>query len=122
MLERMQELSPVIQALLATLFTWGLTALGAASVFLFKTINRKVLDFMLAFAGGVMIAASFWSLLAPAIEMAENHGQIAWIPASVGMTIKIRLNRVFWVGKRLEVGVKSGYNSASSIFRQGTGL
>ena len=84
MLDKMQELSPVLQALIATLFTWGVTALGASCVFFFKTINRKTLDFMLAFAGGVMIAASFWSLLAPAIEMAENLGQQAWIPAAVG--------------------------------------
>ncbi len=65
------ELNPVVQALVATLFTWGVTALGAAFVF-FKTINRKVLDGMLGFAAGVMIAASYWSLLAPAIEMAEE--------------------------------------------------
>lgn len=84
MLDKLQELSPVLQALIATLFTWGLTALGASCVFFFKSINRRTLDFMLAFAGGVMIAASFWSLLAPAIEMAENLGQIAWIPAVVG--------------------------------------
>jgi ZIP family zinc transporter len=80
----LENLNPVTQALIATLFTWGVTALGAAMVFFFKSINRKVLDFMLAFAGGVMIAASFWSLLAPAIEMAENNGQQAWIPAVVG--------------------------------------
>jgi ZIP family zinc transporter len=84
MLERFEQMHPVVQAFFATLFTWGLTALGAATVFLAKDISRKVLDFMLAFAGGVMIAASFWSLLAPGIEMAELQGQIAWIPAVVG--------------------------------------
>jgi len=77
-------LSPVTQATLATLFTWFVTALGAAMVFFFKTINRKVLDGMLGFAAGVMIAASFWSLLAPAIEMSENMGHTPWIPAVVG--------------------------------------
>ncbi|SDK18932.1 zinc transporter, ZIP family [Catalinimonas alkaloidigena] len=77
-------LSPVVQALLATLFTWGVTALGAAFVFFFKTINRKVLDSMLGFAAGVMIAASFWSLLAPAIEMTEQAGGTPWVPATVG--------------------------------------
>jgi ZIP family zinc transporter len=87
MLERFEQLNPVIQALFATLFTWGLTALGAAAVFLAKDISRKVLDFMLAFAGGVMIAASFWSLLAPGIEMAESQGQTAWIPAAVGFLL-----------------------------------
>lgn len=78
------SLHPVTQALLATLFTWFLTALGAAMVFFFKEINRKVLDGMLGFAAGVMIAASFWSLLAPAIEMTENSGGIPWLPAVVG--------------------------------------
>jgi len=82
-----EQLHPVVQAFLATLFTWALTALGAASVFLTKTISRRLLDFMLAFAGGVMIAASFWSLLAPGIEMAKLQGQIAWIPATVGFLL-----------------------------------
>ncbi|MCJ7623469.1 MAG: hypothetical protein MUO76_08185, partial [Anaerolineaceae bacterium] len=65
---QIQGLHPVIQALLATLFTWGVTALGAAGVFLSREISRRVLDGMLGFAAGVMIAASYWSLLAPAIE------------------------------------------------------
>ncbi|MBU8871711.1 MAG: ZIP family metal transporter [Gemmatimonadales bacterium] len=77
-------LHPVQQALLATLFTWGLTALGAAVVFVFRTVNRKLLDAMLGFAAGIMIAASFWSLLNPAIEMAEAAGQVPWIPAVIG--------------------------------------
>ena len=76
--------SPVMQAFLATCFTWLLTALGAGLVFFFKEINRKVLDGMLGFAAGVMIAASFWSLLAPAIEMAENLGHRAWLTAAIG--------------------------------------
>ena len=78
------ELNPVTQALVATLFTWFLTALGAAFVFFFKSISRKVLDGMLGFAAGVMIAASYWSLLAPAIEMAEEGDLPAWFPATVG--------------------------------------
>jgi len=82
-----KELSPVIQALLATCFTWLLTAMGAAVVFFFKTINRKVLDAMLGFAAGVMIAASFWSLLAPAIEMAEGGPLPSWIPAVGGFLL-----------------------------------
>ncbi len=77
-------LSPVKQAFLATCLTWGVTAFGAAFVFFFKTINRKVLDFMLGFAGGVMLAASFWSLLNPAIEMAKATYDLYWIPALVG--------------------------------------
>ncbi len=75
--------SPIIQALLAGLFTWFVTALGAAMVFFFKEINRIVLNGMLGFAAGVMIAASFWSLLAPAIEM--SHG--GWIPPAVGFLL-----------------------------------
>ena len=78
-------LSPIIQALLATLFTWLVTALGAGLVFIFKTVNRKLLDSMLGFAAGVMIAASYWSLLAPAIEMSEEISDLpAWFPAVVG--------------------------------------
>ena len=65
------QFSPITQALIGTLFTWFVTALGAAMVFFFKKIDRKVLDGMLGFAAGVMIAASFWSLLAPAIDMVE---------------------------------------------------
>ncbi|NBI06505.1 ZIP family metal transporter [Senegalia massiliensis] len=74
------ELNPVVQALLATLFTWGFTALGAALVFFFKKININVLNGMLGFAAGVMIAASFWSLLAPAIEMSDG----SFVPALIG--------------------------------------
>lgn len=84
MTEWFLALSPVKQALIGTIFTWFLTALGASVVFFFKTINRKVMDGMLGSAAGVMIAASFWSLLAPAIEMAEEAGGIPWIPALVG--------------------------------------
>ena len=76
--------NPIILALFATLFTWGLTALGASMVFFFKNINKKVLNSMLGFAAGVMIAASFWSLLKPAIEMAEENGSVPWVPALVG--------------------------------------
>ncbi len=82
--EYLSGLSPVIQALMGTLFTWSMTAAGAAAVFLFKSISRKVLDGMLGFAAGVMIAASFWSLLAPAIELSEEMGLIPWVPALVG--------------------------------------
>jgi ZIP family zinc transporter len=81
------NLDPIIQALLATCFTWGVTALGASAVFFFKTVNRKVLDGMLGFAAGVMIAASFWSLLAPAIAMTEEAGGVAWVPATVGFLL-----------------------------------
>jgi len=79
-------LHPGMQALLAGLFTWGVTALGASGVFLSREVNRKVLDGMLGFAGGVMVAASFWSLLAPGIEMAELAGGSVppWLQAALG--------------------------------------
>ncbi|MDA3950481.1 MAG: ZIP family metal transporter [Spirochaeta sp.] len=83
-MERFMMLGPIQQALLATLFTWGVTALGAAFVFPFRTVSKKILDAMMGFAAGVMIAASFWSLLQPAITMAEEQDLIAWIPATVG--------------------------------------
>ncbi|MFO7610009.1 MAG: ZIP family metal transporter [Candidatus Krumholzibacteriia bacterium] len=78
------DMHPVNQALLATCFTWGVTALGASVVFVFKTVNRKLLDAMLGFAAGIMIAASFWSLLNPAIALAEEMGVRPWVPAVVG--------------------------------------
>lgn len=78
------ELSPVMQALIATTFTWIVTALGAGVVFLFKELQRKWFDGMLGFTGGVMLAASYWSLLAPSIEMSENMGFISWIPPAIG--------------------------------------
>lgn len=79
------EIGPVEAALLATTFTWFVTMLGASLVFFFKTLNRGVLDPMLGFTGGVMIAASFWSLLNPAIEMSERlYPSMSWMPAAVG--------------------------------------
>ncbi|KXK38255.1 MAG: zinc/iron permease [Bacteroidetes bacterium OLB9] len=81
------SLNPVVAALVATIFTWGMTALGAAFVFLFKSMNRTLLDGMLGFTGGVMVAASFWSLLDPAISMSEGEGFIKVIPAAVGFLL-----------------------------------
>jgi zinc transporter, ZIP family len=83
-MEELLKYNPVLLALFATLFTWLITALGAAMVFFFKKIDKRVLNSMLGFAAGVMIAASFWSLLKPAIEMTEANGRIAWIPAAIG--------------------------------------
>ena len=80
----LEHFSPVIQALFATIFTWGVTALGAAGVFLSKEISRKLLDGMLGFAAGVMIAASYWSLLAPAIEISESLGVPSFLPPAIG--------------------------------------
>ena len=84
MIEWFANLDYYIQALLATIFTWFVTALGACIVFFFKKINKSVMDAMLGFAGGVMIAASFWSLLSPAIEMAENLKMLSWLVVFVG--------------------------------------
>jgi ZIP family zinc transporter len=84
MLEFFQSLDQVTQAFLATCLTWGLTALGSSLVFLFKGMNKKFLNIMLGFAAGVMIAASFWSLLLPAIEMTLEAGVPSWLPAAAG--------------------------------------
>ncbi|ORC36225.1 ZIP family metal transporter [Marispirochaeta aestuarii] len=84
MFEWLSGFSPVTQALFATLFTWSVTALGAAMVFFFKSVEKKYLDGMLGFAAGVMTAASFWSLLAPAIDLSEEMGLIIWVPPLVG--------------------------------------
>ena len=86
-LEWLLEYNPVLLALLGGLFTWSITALGAAMVFFFKEIKPKVLNLMLGFAAGIMIAASFWSLLMPAIEMSEKQGVIAWMPAALGFLV-----------------------------------
>lgn len=83
----LQDLSPIVQTLIGTGFTWGMTALGAATIFLRHGVSRKLLDWMLGFAAGVMIAASYWSLLAPAIEMASDRAVPAWIPAVVGFLL-----------------------------------
>ena len=82
-----ESIDPILAAFLATTFTWGLTAFGASFVFFFKTMNRVVLDGMLGFTGGVMVAASFWSLLAPAIEMSGGDGFVKVIPAAVGFAL-----------------------------------
>lgn len=83
------SIHPVLAAFIATTFTWGLTAFGASFVYFFKTINRKYLDGMLGFTGGVMIAASIWSLLLPAISMSESDfgKSLSWIPASIGFLL-----------------------------------
>jgi ZIP family zinc transporter len=83
-IEALQNLHPVLQAALAGGFTWGVTALGASSVFLTRQISRRVLDALLGFACGVMIAASYWSLLAPAIEMSRGGPMPAWFPVATG--------------------------------------
>jgi len=81
------SLHSVWQALVATCFTWGVTALGAATVFTAKELRRETLDAALGFAGGVMIAASYWSLLAPAIELSEGGPVPVWVPAVSGFLL-----------------------------------
>lgn len=83
----LEGFSPITQAFLATLFTWFVTALGAGIVFFFDDVDRRLLDGMLGFAAGVMIAASFWSLLAPAIEISDKLGVPGWIPAVIGFLL-----------------------------------
>ncbi|MDX1632531.1 MAG: ZIP family metal transporter [Thermoanaerobaculia bacterium] len=92
------ELHPVLQALLATLFTWGVTALGAALVFLVVQVRQALLDSMNGFAAGVMIAASYWSLLAPAIELSAEAPVPEWVPATVGFLAGCA---VLWVADKL---------------------
>lgn len=85
MISYFMELNNVLQAFLACIITWLITSLGAAIVFFFKKVNKNILDAMLGFAGGVMIAASFFSLINPALSLAENLNMIPWIVVFVGV-------------------------------------
>jgi zinc transporter, ZIP family len=87
MIAFISQFSPIIQALMGTLFTWGMTALGASLVFFTKTVSRKLLNGLLGFASGVMIAASYWSLLAPAIELSQDLAVPSWFPAASGFLL-----------------------------------
>ena len=84
LIEFFSGMDPIIAALIATTFTWLVTAAGASLVFFMKSMSRRVLDGMLGFTGGVMVAASFWSLLAPAIELSGRDGGSTWAPAAIG--------------------------------------
>ena len=84
MVQWFEALNPVLQALLATGFTWAMTAIGAGAVFFFRDVDRRLLDAALGFAAGVMIAASFWSLLAPSIAMSAEMGVTEWVPPLIG--------------------------------------
>lgn len=108
------EQSHIEQALLASLFTWGVTALGAALVFFIKRVNQKLLDAMLGFSGGVMLAASYWSLLAPAIDLSEGYGHFAWFPAAAGfglgalmLSLSDRILPHFQLGSTVQAGSAS---------------
>lgn len=84
MIDKVLNLNPITLSLIATIFTWSITALGASLVFFFKKINRNIMDAMLGFAAGVMIAASFWSLLSPGISLAEELDKCAFLVAAIG--------------------------------------
>ncbi len=86
--------SPVVQALCGGLFTWGVTSLGSVPVFFTRRVNQKMFDGLLGFAAGVMIAASYWSLLAPAIAMSEGMGMPPWLPAVVGFVMGAAVLRI----------------------------
>ena len=87
MIAFISQYSPIIQALMGTFFTWGLTALGSSLVFFTKEVSRKLLNGLLGFASGVMIAASYWSLLAPAIELSQDLAVPSWVPAASGFLL-----------------------------------
>jgi ZIP family zinc transporter len=102
----LRDIHPVILALAAGLFTWGMTALGAATVFLTKEINRKLLDVMLGFAAGIMLAAVYWSMLLPAMEIAKARHLPVWLPATVGFLLGGVLLRIIdRILPHLEFGV-----------------
>jgi ZIP family zinc transporter len=106
LIDKLAGLNPIIQALLGTCFTWFVTALGASAVFFFKTVERKMLDGMLGFAAGVMTAASFWSLLAPAIDLSEEMGLTPWVPPLIGFLLGgVSLRLVDKVLPHLHVGL-----------------
>lgn len=110
------NLSVTNQALIATVGTWLVTCLGAAIVFFFKTVKKSVMDAMLGFAAGVMIAASFWSLLSPAIDMAENLNMTAWLIAAFGFLCG---GGLLFIGDKIfeKIGKKYASNSSSSFKR-----
>ena len=105
-------LNPVLQGLIATLFTYSVTALGASLVFFFSSMNKKPMDLMMGFAAGVMIAASFWSLLAPAIELSTALGGNAWFTSAVG----------FLLGGGFVIGSDVILSKATLIRSKGTAL
>lgn len=89
MIDFFTSLSPIVQALIAAILTWAMTGFGAALIFLTSSVNRKLMDGMLGFAAGVMLAATFWSLLAPAIEMSRGKILPSWLPVSIGFFIGV---------------------------------
>ena len=101
-------LSPVYQALIATLFTWAVTALGAATVFITRKVSNRFLNAMLGFAAGVMIAAAYWSLLAPSVELSRAGPLPTWVPPLVGFLLG---GAVLWGIDRLLPHLHPGFAS-----------
>lgn len=93
--QKIQSLSPIILAIIAGIFTWFMTALGASMVLMIRKVNQKIFDAALGFAAGVMIAASFWSLLQPAIEMSEKLNIVSWLPPAIGFLLGAIFLRLF---------------------------
>lgn len=115
MVNFIMDLDPIFQALIATLFTWSVTLLGASIVFFFKKVNKSIMDAMLGFAAGVMIAASFWSLLSPSIEMAESLNMVAWLIAAIGFLCGGGL--LFIGDKTFDILTKNNNNKTSRFKR-----
>lgn len=115
MFHALEKISPFWLTLIATGFTWGVTALGAAMVFFFKNVNRKIMDILMGFSAGVMIAASFWSLLSPAIELSGELGYIKWLWPAIGFLV----GGLFVVGasKLLDRALSSRTDHAPSLKR-----
>jgi zinc transporter, ZIP family len=97
-INQFHTLPPILQALIATLFTWAITAFGAATVFLTKKVGKRFLNAMLGFASGVMMAAAYWSLLAPSVELSRGGKLPVWLPPMVGFLVG---GAVLWIVDRL---------------------
>ena len=121
MIDFVSNLNPVLQALTATLFTWFVTILGSLLVFFFKSVNKNVIDGMLGFSAGIMIAASFFSLLSPAIDMANNLNLVVWLVVTIGFFLGGLLlfigDKVFehFYDKRNDSGIKRAFMLVLSI-------
>lgn len=115
MFDYILSLNPIWQALLATIFTWSITAIGSALVYFFKKINKNIMDGMLGFAAGVMIAASFFSLIAPAITMSESLNLIPWLVVFIGF---FSGGLLLFIGDKLyDIFEKKSSNKKSSFKR-----
>jgi len=109
MMDKFLTLSPILQALVATLFTWAITALGAGTVFLTRNVSNRFLNAMLGFAAGVMIAAAYWSLLAPSVELSRGGNLPVWLPPMTGFLMG---GAVLWIIDRLLPHLHLGFPEA----------